>query len=97
FTIAYPTGEFGAMGLEGAVKLGFRKELESVKNPADKDALYEKLLHEAYQHGKAINVASVLEIDEVIDPIESRKWIMTVLDTYQRPTRKGRKRMIDTW
>lgn len=97
FTIAYPTGEFGAMGLEGAVKLGFRKELEKVTDEEEREKLYNQLLQQAYEQGKAINAASVMEIDEVIDPIESRKWILNVLDKYDKPQRKERKRMIDAW
>lgn len=97
FTIAWPTGEFGAMGLEGAVKLGFRKELEAITDLEQREAAYQQLLQQAYDQGKALNTASVLEIDEVIDPIESRKWILNILDHYEKPTRSGRKRMVDSW
>jgi len=97
FTIAWPTGEFGAMGLEGAVKLGFRKELESVADPDQREELYQQMLKQAYDQGAAINAASVLEIDEVIDPVESRRWILNVLNNYEKPKREGRKRMVDSW
>ena len=76
FTAAWPTGEFGGMGLEGAVKAGFKKELEAVENPQEREALYHKLVAELYERGKAINMASYLEIDAVIDPADTRKWIM---------------------
>ncbi len=76
FTAAWPTGEFGGMGLEGAVKAGFKKELEAVENPQAREALYNKLVAELYERGKAINMASHLEIDAVIDPADTRKWIM---------------------
>ena len=76
FTASWPTGEFGGMGLEGAVKAGFRKELEAVENAMEREALYKKLVALAYERGKAINVASYLEIDSVIDPADTRKWIM---------------------
>ena len=75
-TAAWPTGEFGAMGLEGAVKAGFKKELEAVEDPQEREALYNKLVAQMYERGKAINMASYLEIDAVIDPADTRKWIM---------------------
>ncbi|RJQ74307.1 MAG: biotin carboxylase [Desulfobacteraceae bacterium] len=76
FTAAWPTGEFGAMGLEGAVKAGFKKELEAQKDPEARAALFNKLLNQLYDRGKAVNMASYLEIDSVIDPVDTRKWIM---------------------
>ncbi len=75
FTVAWPTGEFGAMGLEGAVKLGFRKELEAVAEGAERQTLYEKLVARQYESGSAINMATTLEIDAVIDPAQTRQWI----------------------
>jgi len=75
FTVAWPTGEFGAMGLEGAVKLGYRKELEAVAEGAERHALYEKLVARQYENGSAINMAATLEIDAVIDPAQTRQWI----------------------
>jgi acetyl/propionyl-CoA carboxylase alpha subunit/acetyl-CoA carboxylase carboxyltransferase component len=99
FTISWPTGEFGPMGLEGAVKLGFRRELDALEDPTEKQALYEKLLTEYYNQGKAISVASTLEIDAVIDPVETRSWILAGLRSAQlRPPLSGRKRpFVDTW
>ncbi|GAC18427.1 carboxyl transferase domain-containing protein [Paraglaciecola arctica] len=79
YTIAWPTGEFGAMGLEGAVKLGFKKELAEVQDPTARTALYDKLLAEQYQKGQAQEVASVLEIDAVIDPADTRKTLILAL------------------
>ena len=76
FTVAWPTGEFGAMGIEGSVHLGYRKELEAVKDPVEKAKLFDKMVAELYERGKGINMASQLEIDDVIDPMESRKWIV---------------------
>ncbi len=83
FIVSWPTGEFGAMGLEGAVKLGYRKELEAIENPAERKKLYNKLLAESYRRGGAINMASFLEIDNVIEPAESRGWIVSGLDSFQ--------------
>jgi acetyl-CoA carboxylase carboxyltransferase component len=74
-TVAWPSGEFGAMGLEGAVRLGYRKELEAEPEGAARDALYERLVARQYADGKAINMAATLEIDAVIDPAETRDWL----------------------
>jgi len=75
FTVAWPTGEFGAMGLEGAVKLGYRKELEAAAPGEERDALYRNLVATQYENGAAINMAQHLEIDAVIDPAETRAWL----------------------
>jgi acetyl-CoA carboxylase carboxyltransferase component len=74
-TAAWPSGEFGAMGLEGAVRLGYRKELAAAAEGAERDALYETLVSQQYANGKAINMAATLEIDAVIDPAETRNWL----------------------
>ncbi len=99
FTVAWPTGEFGGMGLEGAVKLGYRKELEAVTDPVERKALFDQMVAKEYQHGKGINMASHLEIDEVIDPVESRHRILSALRSAPPPTpRVGKKRScVDTW
>ncbi len=99
FTVAWPTGEFGGMGLEGAVKLGYRKELEAIEDPAERKALFDKMVARMYAHGKAVNTASVFEIDDVIDPADSRKWILGALRSAPAPApRTGKKRpCIDTW
>ena len=99
FTVSWPTGEFGGMGLEGAVKLGYRKELEAETDPERRLALYQEMVDRMYQHGKAVNMASHLEIDDVIDPMESRTWIMRALRSAPPPApRTGKKRScIDTW
>jgi acetyl-CoA carboxylase carboxyltransferase component len=99
FTVAWPSGEFGGMGLEGAVRLGFRRELEAVEDPDERDALFATMVDRAYQHGKAINVASAYEIDDVIDPADSRRRIVEALRSVAPPApRSGKKRScIDTW
>ncbi len=79
FTVSWPTGEYGGMGLEGAVKAGFKKELEAIADPQEREALYNALVAEAYKRGEAINMAAHLEIDAVIDPADTRKWIMNGL------------------
>lgn len=79
FTIAWPNSEFGPMGLEGAVKLGFSKELEAIEDPAAREAEIERRVEEMYQIGSGLNVASHFEIDDIIDPADSRRWILTAL------------------
>ncbi len=98
FAVAWPTGEFGGMGLEGAVKAGFKKELEAVKDPQEREALYEKLVALAYERGKALNMASYLEIDAVIDPADTRRWIIEGLKAVhaERMERIGHD-FVDTW
>jgi len=81
FTIAWPTGEFGGMGLEGAVKLGYRKELEAIEDPDARRVAFDEMVARSYEHGKALNMASVFEIDDVIDPAESRRWIAAMLES----------------
>jgi acetyl-CoA carboxylase carboxyltransferase component len=98
FTIAWPTGEFGPMGFEGAVKLGYRKELEAIADPAERRAFYDKMVARYYEEGKAINAATYVEIDEVIDPAETRRWILAGLASAPPAQRRGRKRpCIDPW
>jgi acetyl-CoA carboxylase carboxyltransferase component len=99
FTVAWPTGEFGGMGLEGSVKLGYRKELEAVEDPAARKALYDQMVANAYAHGKAVNTATYYEIDDVIDPAESRRWVSGALAAAPpAPVRTEKKRpCVDTW
>ncbi len=98
FTVAWPTGEFGGMGLEGAVKLGFRKELEAIDDGEERRKTFEAMVDRMYEHGKAVNMASAFEIDEVIDPVDSRHWIVTALRSVPPPApRTGKKRYVDTW
>jgi acetyl-CoA carboxylase carboxyltransferase component len=99
FALSWPTGEFGGMGLEGAVKLGFRKELEAVSDPGERRALFEKMVAAAYARGKALSTATYFEVDEVIDPADSRRWIATaLLEAKPRPPHSHKKRPnIDTW
>jgi len=99
FTVAWPSGELGGMGLEGAVRLGFRRELEAVDDPLEREALFQQMVERAYRHGKAVNVASAFEIDDVIDPADSRRRIVEALrSTPPAPGRTGKKRScIDTW
>jgi acetyl-CoA carboxylase carboxyltransferase component len=99
FTVAWPTGEFGGMGLEGAVKLGYRRELDAIADPDEREAAFEEMVARMYEHGKALSTSTYFEIDDVIDPVDSRRWIVTALDSAPPPTpRTGKKRpCIDTW
>lgn len=99
FTVSWPSGEFGAMGIEGAVRLGYRKEFEALGTDEERQALFRKLVDEAYDRGKALSMAAYLEIDDVIDPAESRRWIARGLKSVPVPgPRTGKKRpFVDTW
>jgi hypothetical protein len=87
------------LGLGGAVRLGFRKELAAIDDAVEREKLFRSMVAKFYQTGKATNIASVLEIDQVIDPIETRHWILRGLDSRPRPPcRETRKRpCVDTW
>jgi acetyl-CoA carboxylase carboxyltransferase component len=76
YAASWPTGEFGGMGLEGAVRLGFKKELDAVADPAERDALFQQLLTRMYDVGKATEAAAHLEIDAVIDPAHTRAVVL---------------------
>jgi acetyl-CoA carboxylase carboxyltransferase component len=97
--VAWPTGEFGGMGLEGAVRLGYRRELEAIDDPEERERSFQDRVEQMYQHGKALNTASHFEIDDVIDPAETRRWLTGVLESSPQPAqRSGKKRPnIDTW
>jgi acetyl-CoA carboxylase carboxyltransferase component len=99
FCVAWPTGELGGMGLEGAVRLGFRRELDAIAEPAERDRVFETMVAAAYQRGKALNTASLFEIDDVIDPADTRRWVTSVLFSGPQPApRAGKKRPnVDTW
>ena len=99
FTVAWPTGEVGGMGLEGAVRLGFRRELDAIEDDEERERAFESMVASAYEHGKGLNAASHFEFDDVIDPADSRRWITTALSASPLPSpRAGKKRPnIDTW
>ena len=99
FTVSWPTGEFGGMGLEGAVRLGYRRELNAIEDPDAREAEFQRLVARAYEGGKALNTATYFEIDDVIDPMDSRRRIVNALRAAPPvPSREGKKRpFIDTW
>lgn len=96
FTVAWPSGEFGAMGLEGAVRLGYRKELEAVPQGPEREALFQQLLARQYDNGQALQMAATLEIDAVIDPAQTRQWLAGGLQSAQAQ-RPAVGPMVDTW
>jgi len=89
FTVSWPTGEFGAMGIEGAVSLAYRRELAA--NPER----FNELVAQLYERGKALSVAQFVEIDAVIDPASTRDWVTGTLDGL--PVTRGPRRFVDTW
>ena len=102
--LAWPTGEFGGMGLEGAVRLGYRKELEAAADDEAREALFREMVDRMYAHGKAVSVASFFEIDDVIDPADTRRWITSILDAAPEthraavdPQAAPRRPNVDTW
>ncbi|WP_406732887.1 carboxyl transferase domain-containing protein [Streptomyces sp. NBC_01794] len=97
-TAAWPSGELGGMGLEGAVRLGYRNELASIEDPEERRRAFDARVAELYEHGKAVNAAAALEIDAVIDPADSRRWILAALDAWS-PESDGaaRRPYVDTW
>ncbi|MFS8932179.1 carboxyl transferase domain-containing protein [Cupriavidus taiwanensis] len=97
FTVSWPTGEFGPMGLEGAVRLGFKKELEAVPDGPERKALFDRLVAQSYERGHAINTAAAVEIDAVIDPAQTRKWIAQGIASADLRGRRERRGFIDAW
>ncbi len=100
FTVGWPTSEFGGMGLEGAVRLGMRRELEAIEDEEERERVFAVTVAAAYEHGRGLNMAAYGEIDDVIDPADSRRWIATLFDrdagTWRE--RPGKKRpFVDTW
>jgi acetyl-CoA carboxylase carboxyltransferase component len=99
FTVAWPTGEFGPMALEGAVKLGYRNELAAISEPTERRRRFDEMVAAMYKRGKAINNASHFAIDDVIDPSHSRKWIAAALRSTPAPAPRGTKKhpFVDSW
>ncbi|HXR29172.1 MAG TPA: carboxyl transferase domain-containing protein [Solirubrobacteraceae bacterium] len=100
FTVAWPTAEFGAMGLEGAVRLGMRRELDAIEDPGERDRVFEQMVAGAYARGRGLNMAAYGEIDDVIDPADTRRWIATLFDEHSGQWRRAtgkRRPNIDAW
>ena len=99
FTAAWPTAEFAGMNIEGAIKLAYRKELAAIEDPEERRIQYDAMVAESYENAKALHAASYFGIDDVIDPADSRRWIMAGLRSVPSPPpRTGKKRpYVDTW
>ncbi len=99
FNVGWPTSEYGGMNLEAGVKLGARAQLEKIEDLEERTRVYEQMVADAYERGNAFNAATVLESDDVIDPADTRKWIIRLLDAVPNsdPIRKGRRPYIDSW
>jgi acetyl-CoA carboxylase carboxyltransferase component len=100
FTVAWPTSEFGAMGLEGAVQLGMRRELEAIEDPQERERLFDASVAAAYERGQGMSMAAYGEIDDVIDPADSRRWLELLFDEHTGEWwhRPGKKRPnVDAW
>jgi acetyl-CoA carboxylase carboxyltransferase component len=100
FTVAWPTSEFGAMGIEGAVRLGMRRELQAIEEPAERERVFQATVAAAYERGQGLNMAAYGEIDDVIDPADSRRWIATLFsetasEWWERPAKK--RPYVDAW
>jgi acetyl-CoA carboxylase carboxyltransferase component len=96
-TVGWPTAELGAMGLEGAVKLGFRRELEAIADPDEREQRIRDLTAAAHEHSKALNAATLFELDDVIDPAETRRLIASTLEAAGSTDRRGGHRFVDAW
>ncbi len=94
--LAWPTGEFGGMGLEGAVRLGYRRELDAIDDADEREALFQEMVDRLYAHGKAVSAASHFDIDDVIDPADTRRWLVTLFDAAPA-SESGRAAFVDTW
>ncbi len=100
FCVGWPTSEFGGMGLEGAVRLGMRRELEAIEDPDERERVFEATVAAAYERGQGINMAAYGEIDDVIDPADSRRWIRQLFSERigEWWTRPGKRRpAVDAW
>jgi acetyl-CoA carboxylase carboxyltransferase component len=100
FCVGWPTSEFGGMGLEGAVRLGLRRELDAIEDPAEREQVFRDTVAAAYKHGEGLNMAAYGEIDDVIDPADSRRWIATLFDPPAedwRQRHEKRRPNVDTW
>jgi acetyl-CoA carboxylase carboxyltransferase component len=96
-TVGWPTAELGAMGLEGAVKLGFRRELEAIEDAGEREERVRALTEAAHEHAKALNAATLFELDDVIDPAETRRLVASTLEAASTERPPPGRRFVDTW
>ncbi len=97
-TVAWPTAEFGGMGLEGAVKLAYRKELDAIADADARQARFDAMVADAYERGTALSTATYFEVDDVVDPAETRALVAAViLDPEGSPRAVPKRRYVDSW
>jgi acetyl-CoA carboxylase carboxyltransferase component len=98
-TVAWPSGEFGGMGLEGAVKLAYRNELAQIEDPVERRRRYDEMVAQMYERGKALSISTIFGVDDTIDPADSRKWLASLLKSARPPQKRaGKKRpAVDAW
>ncbi|MFM8973012.1 MAG: carboxyl transferase domain-containing protein [Actinomycetota bacterium] len=89
FCVAWPTGEFGGMNLEGAVQLGMRRELDAIADPVERETAFTDMVARMYEHGRAVSTAEHFEIDDVIDPADTRRWIAMMLRAASATSGRG--------
>ena len=99
FTVAWPTAEFSGMNLEGAVKLGYRRELAAIEDPEQRRVEFNRRVAAAYERAKAVNAVAGGGVDDVIDPADTRRWIAASMRRLPPPApRSGKKHpYVDTW
>jgi acetyl-CoA carboxylase carboxyltransferase component len=96
-TVAWPGAHLGPMGLEGAVRLGLRKELEAIADDDEREERVRQATAAAQENAKALNAAAIFEIDDVIDPAETRGLIIATLSAAAERRHRHRERFVDTW
>jgi acetyl-CoA carboxylase carboxyltransferase component len=94
-TVAWPGAHLGAMGPEGAVRLAMRRELEAIADPQEREARVQELTAQLNEHSKALNAAQIFELDDVIDPADTRRTVARTLAAAGAPAPSGRT--VDTW
>ncbi len=99
FSVAWPTAEFAGMNIEGAVKLGYRNDLAALETAEERKELFDKMTTLAYERARAVNGAQFFGVDDVIDPAESRDWVVAGLRSLPpaEPRTEKRRPYIDTW
>lgn len=96
-TVAWPGAHLGPMGLEGAVRLGLRKELDAIADDAEREERVRQVTAVAQENAKALNAAALFEIDDVIDPAETRELIAATLSAATGRAQPPPRRFVDTW
>ena len=96
-TVAWPGAHLGPMGLEGAVRLGLRKELDAIADDAEREERVRQVTAVAQENAKALNAAALFEIDDVIDPAETRELIAATLSAATGRGQPPPRRFVDTW